>query len=125
MEPWLGAAPHRSPSLSVTPSPHHLSGFGATPRQRRLTASAAMKRAISGVSEELNAIASLNLDQAPTRRLVRAAFADVHRSLDHILFKVFISYLCLAFSGLEIRVGQGLIVNCFMDHAGEPTGDYN
>lgn len=119
------AAPHRSPPLSVIPSPHHLSRFGAAPRQRRLTAAAAMKRAIPGVCEELNAIASLNLDQAPTRRLVRAAFAEVHRSLDHILFKVFISYLCLAFSGLEIRVGQGLIVNCIMDYAGEPTRDYN
>ncbi|KAJ8492716.1 hypothetical protein OPV22_014437, partial [Ensete ventricosum] len=41
-----------------------------------------------GVSDELNAVAAENLDFAPARRRVRAAFADVQRHLDHFLFKV-------------------------------------
>ncbi|XP_024026107.1 caffeoylshikimate esterase [Morus notabilis] len=43
---------------------------------------------IEGVSEELNKIASQNLDFAPARRRVRSAFADVQQRLDHFLFKL-------------------------------------
>lgn len=43
---------------------------------------------IEGVSEELNAIASQNLDMAPARRRVRLAFVEVQQQLDHCLFKV-------------------------------------
>lgn len=43
---------------------------------------------IEGVSEELNLIASQNLDFAPVRRRVRSAFAEVQQNLDHCLFKV-------------------------------------
>ncbi|KAE9618743.1 putative 2-acylglycerol O-acyltransferase [Lupinus albus] len=39
------------------------------------------------VSIELNAIASQNLDFAPSRRRVRSAFTHVHQQLDHYLFK--------------------------------------
>ncbi|XP_050223012.1 caffeoylshikimate esterase [Mercurialis annua] len=45
------------------------------------------KRDIEGVSEELNLIASQNLDHAPARRLVRSAFVEAQRQLDHPLFK--------------------------------------
>ncbi|XP_057810654.1 caffeoylshikimate esterase [Salvia miltiorrhiza] len=46
------------------------------------------KPKIDGVSDELNSIASQNLDHAPARRRVRSAFANVQQHLDHILFKM-------------------------------------
>lgn len=46
------------------------------------------KPKIDGLSDELNSIASQNLDHAPARRRVRSAFANVQQQLDHILFKV-------------------------------------
>ncbi|KAA8529155.1 hypothetical protein F0562_034046 [Nyssa sinensis] len=54
----------------------------------RLTIMAKKKQRIEGVSEEMNEIASQNLDFAPTRRRVRSAFADVQQQLDHCLFKM-------------------------------------
>jgi len=53
-----------------------------------VAATAKKKPSIEGVSEELNAMASQNLDFAPSRRRVRAAFTEVHQQLDHFLFKV-------------------------------------
>eukprot|EP00257_Ricinus_communis_P023681 XP_015583731.1 caffeoylshikimate esterase isoform X1 [Ricinus communis] len=44
-------------------------------------------KAIEGVSEELNLIATQNLDHAPARRRVRSAFAEAVQQLDHPLFK--------------------------------------
>ncbi|OIW21180.1 hypothetical protein TanjilG_30503 [Lupinus angustifolius] len=52
-----------------------------------LTVSAKKKTPIEGVSDELNDIASFNLDFAYTRRRVREAFAQVQLQLDHCLFK--------------------------------------
>eukprot|EP00256_Glycine_max_P059306 XP_014627747.1 uncharacterized protein LOC100819669 isoform X3 [Glycine max] len=52
-----------------------------------VAATAKKKPSIEGVSEELNAMASQNLDFAPSRRRVRAAFTEVHQQLDHFLFK--------------------------------------
>lgn len=49
---------------------------------------AKQKSVIEGVSDELNKIASQNLDFAPSRRRVRSAFAEVQQQLDHCLFKV-------------------------------------
>ncbi|KAL0408868.1 UNVERIFIED_CONTAM: Caffeoylshikimate esterase [Sesamum radiatum] len=46
------------------------------------------KPKIEGVSDELNSIASQNLDNAAARRRVRSAFANVQQQLDHILFKM-------------------------------------
>ncbi|CAI9775145.1 unnamed protein product [Fraxinus pennsylvanica] len=46
------------------------------------------KPKIEGVSEELNSIASQNLDHAPARRRVRSAFTNIQQQLDHILFKI-------------------------------------
>ncbi|KAL0446874.1 UNVERIFIED_CONTAM: hypothetical protein Slati_1815300 [Sesamum latifolium] len=46
------------------------------------------KPKIEGVSDELNSIASQNLDHAAARRRVRSAFANVQQQLDHILFKM-------------------------------------
>ncbi|KAL0326993.1 UNVERIFIED_CONTAM: Caffeoylshikimate esterase [Sesamum angustifolium] len=46
------------------------------------------KPKIEGVSDELNSIASQNLDHAAARRRVRSAFANVQLQLDHILFKM-------------------------------------
>lgn len=45
------------------------------------------KKMIGNVSDELNEIASENLDSAPARRRVRSAFTEVQQQLDHILFK--------------------------------------
>ncbi|KAL2324093.1 hypothetical protein Fmac_023151 [Flemingia macrophylla] len=53
-----------------------------------LTVATAKKKSnIEGVSEELNALASQNLDFAPSRRRVREAFREVQQQLDHFLFK--------------------------------------
>ncbi|CAL9186805.1 caffeoylshikimate esterase-like [Musa acuminata AAA Group] len=60
----------------------------AGPPRRLAVAVAAARKAIEGVSDELNAVAAENLDFAPARRRVRAAFADVQRRLDHFLFKM-------------------------------------
>ncbi|KAK4423561.1 Caffeoylshikimate esterase [Sesamum alatum] len=46
------------------------------------------KPKIEGVSDELNSIASQNLDNAAARRRVRSAFANVQQQLDHVLFKM-------------------------------------
>ncbi|KVI05361.1 Alpha/beta hydrolase fold-1, partial [Cynara cardunculus var. scolymus] len=48
----------------------------------------AKKKAIEGVSDQMNAIASQNLDHAPARRRVRLAFTQVQEQLDHVLFKM-------------------------------------
>lgn len=54
-----------------------------------LPAITAKKRSpIDGVSDELNSIASQNLDFAPARRRVRSAFAETQLRLDHFLFKL-------------------------------------
>ncbi|XP_065870423.1 caffeoylshikimate esterase isoform X1 [Euphorbia lathyris] len=45
------------------------------------------KKQIEGASEELNSIASQNLDHAESRRRVRSAFIEAHNQLDHPLFK--------------------------------------
>ncbi|XP_038705486.1 caffeoylshikimate esterase isoform X2 [Tripterygium wilfordii] len=45
-----------------------------------------MKSRIEGVSDELNSIASLNLDHAAARRRVRSAFFELQQQLDHPLF---------------------------------------
>ncbi|CAH9114843.1 unnamed protein product [Cuscuta europaea] len=65
--------------------------FSPEPRTRRRLATITMalnKPRIEGVSEELNTIASQNLDFAPARRRVRSAFLSVQQQLDHILFKM-------------------------------------
>ncbi|KAL9389518.1 hypothetical protein Peur_018123 [Populus x canadensis] len=49
---------------------------------------AKLNKPIDGVSEELNLIASQNLDHAPARRRVRSAFVQVQQELDHPLFKM-------------------------------------
>ncbi|KAL4562051.1 hypothetical protein LXL04_034241 [Taraxacum kok-saghyz] len=48
----------------------------------------AKKKPIEGVSDQMNAIASQNLDHAPARRRVRLAFTQVQEQLDHVLFKM-------------------------------------
>ncbi|XVE92573.1 hypothetical protein REPUB_Repub01dG0109800 [Reevesia pubescens] len=55
---------------------------------RLMVAAAAGKKKIEGVSEELNLIASQNLDYAAARRRVRSAFMEVQQQLDHFLFKM-------------------------------------
>lgn len=51
-------------------------------------AAAARRKALEGVGEELNAVASQNMDFAPARRRVRSSFVDVQQHLDHFLFKM-------------------------------------
>ncbi|PKI60451.1 caffeoylshikimate esterase-like [Punica granatum] len=69
--------------LSLRPTPH------PPACATRLVVSASKKKPpIEGVSDELNAIASLNLDHAPARRRVRDAFKQVQLQLDHCLFKL-------------------------------------
>ncbi|KAG6396632.1 hypothetical protein SASPL_142787 [Salvia splendens] len=58
------------------------------PKLLRQTVILAAQKKIAGVSDELNSIASQNLDHAPARRRVRSAFANVQQHLDHILFKM-------------------------------------
>ncbi|GMP83319.1 hypothetical protein CsSME_00037276 [Camellia sinensis var. sinensis] len=76
----------RSPELSL------LRRKSETPtivlRPTRLTISAKKRTVIEGVSDEMNAIASQNLDFAPARRRVRSAFKDAQQQLDHCLFKM-------------------------------------
>ncbi|GAA0147658.1 phospholipase [Lithospermum erythrorhizon] len=55
---------------------------------KKMTIMALNKPRLEGVSDELNSIASQNMDFAPARRRVRAAFVDVQEQLDHILFKM-------------------------------------
>ncbi|KAL5140148.1 Monoglyceride lipase [Glycine soja] len=75
----LSLFPH-TPISSISVSPKFSSNT---------TLSVAKKKSsIEGVSEELNAMTSQNLDFAPSRRRVRAAFTEVHQQLDHFLFKV-------------------------------------
>ncbi|KAH1231132.1 Caffeoylshikimate esterase [Glycine max] len=74
----LSLFPH-TPISSISVSPKFSSNT---------TLSVAKKKSsIEGVSEELNAMTSQNLDFAPSRRRVRAAFTEVHQQLDHFLFK--------------------------------------
>ncbi|PON95947.1 Alpha/beta hydrolase fold [Trema orientale] len=82
----------------------------SAPRTKLLTVTAKKKSAIEGVSEELNSIASQNLDQAPARRRVRSAFTEIQQNLDHCLFK-------LAPSGIRteewyVRNSRGLEIFC-------------
>jgi acylglycerol lipase len=56
----------------------------------------AKRSPIDGVSDELNLIASQNLDQAPARRLARSAFVDLQLQLDHCLFKVALTHTFIA-----------------------------
>lgn len=64
------------------------------------------KPKIEGLSDELNSIASQNLDHAPARRRVRSAFANVQQQLDHILFKVLLQHiLCFFFPPLNFDSG--------------------
>lgn len=88
----------RSPSFSLFPrapissTEHPQNLMPISPKfssNTRLSVTTAKKKSsIEGVSEELTAIASLNLDFAPSRRRVRSAFTEVHQQLDHFLFKV-------------------------------------
>ncbi|XP_014512154.1 caffeoylshikimate esterase isoform X1 [Vigna radiata var. radiata] len=87
----------RSPSFSLFPrapissTEHPQNLMPISPKfssNTRLSVTTAKKKSsIEGVSEELTAIASLNLDFAPSRRRVRSAFTEVHQQLDHFLFK--------------------------------------
>ncbi|KAK4399955.1 Caffeoylshikimate esterase [Sesamum angolense] len=65
----------------------HLSSKPPSPRPTVIVM-AQKKPKIEGVSDELNSIASQNLDHAAARRRVRSAFANVQLQLDHILFKM-------------------------------------
>lgn len=55
---------------------------------RLFIAEAQKKPKIEGLSDELNSIASQNLDHAPARRRVRSTFTTVQQQLDHLLFKM-------------------------------------
>ncbi|XP_059455605.1 caffeoylshikimate esterase isoform X3 [Corylus avellana] len=61
---------------------------GLSAPKLHLTVTAKKRSPIEGVSEELNAIASQNLDMAPARRRVRLAFVEAQQQLDHCLFKM-------------------------------------
>ncbi|KAJ8758518.1 hypothetical protein K2173_000239 [Erythroxylum novogranatense] len=74
-------------------SPRHkmnpkISTFFKLARPQILSVSAKLEKKIEAVSDELNRIASQNLDHAPARRRVRSAFSEVQRQLDHPLFKM-------------------------------------
>ncbi|XP_058091522.1 caffeoylshikimate esterase-like isoform X1 [Magnolia sinica] len=60
---------------------------GMNGRKPNLSISAARK-AIDGLNDEMNAVASKNMDFAAARRQVRSAFIDFQQHLDHLLFKM-------------------------------------
>lgn len=62
--------------------------FPTSRASQQLVILAQKKPKIEGVSDELNLIASQNLDFAPARRRVRLAFSKVQEQLDHVLFKM-------------------------------------
>jgi len=76
--------------ISSTQHPHNLVPISQkfSSNTTLSVTTAKKKSSIEGVSEELTAIASLNLDFAPSRRRVRSAFTEVQQKLDHFLFKV-------------------------------------
>ncbi|TQD71111.1 hypothetical protein C1H46_043352 [Malus baccata] len=83
----------KSSSPSKHPQKMHLPSFlpsklhPKTPKTHfRVTAGKRLP--MEGLSQEMCAIASQNLDHAPARRRVRSAFIDVHQQLDHCLFKM-------------------------------------
>ncbi|PWA40170.1 Alpha/beta hydrolase fold-1 [Artemisia annua] len=48
----------------------------------------AKKKGIEGLSDQMNAIASQNLQHAQARKRVRLAFTQVQEQLDRVLFKM-------------------------------------
>ncbi|CAI8584753.1 unnamed protein product [Vicia faba] len=75
------------PFSPINNSPFKNQLLNHKPKATKLTITAARKAPIEGVSDELNDIASYNLDFAYSRRTVRAAFTQVQQQLDHCLFK--------------------------------------
>ena len=73
-----------------------------------LTVTAAKNKSppIEGASDELNSIASENLDDALARRRVRSAFVEAQQRLDHCLFKVCSVAFCWFFL-LTVRWALG------------------
>lgn len=71
------------PSLKLKPRT-----FLTASGNRQLTVMAKLSKSLEGVSQELNLIASQNLDHAPARRRVRSAFTQVQQQLHHPLLKV-------------------------------------
>lgn len=71
-----------------SPLPLHISTKLNNKLRNTTTLTAKKKSTIEGISDELNTIASLNLDFAPSRRKVRDAFTQLQHQLDHFLFKV-------------------------------------
>ncbi|GAY47539.1 hypothetical protein CUMW_105190 [Citrus unshiu] len=61
-------------------------GRRSSTHRRRLIVRAEINSPIEGVGDDLNLIASRNLDFAYTRRKVRSAFTQVQLQLDHCLF---------------------------------------
>ncbi|KAB1221069.1 Caffeoylshikimate esterase [Morella rubra] len=57
---------------------------------------------LEGVSQELNEIASKNLDFAPSRRRVRSAFLEAQQHLDHFLFKGLILCRCFLLNSIGV-----------------------
>lgn len=99
MEPSSATFRFQSHSLSPIFSTEHplIHVIPVSPKlssNTTLTVATAKKKSnFEGVSEELKALASQNLDFASSRRLVRAAFTEVHQQLDHFLFKVTLIFL--------------------------------
>lgn len=87
--PFLGSAgPNYNAPTRTVLVPR---GRRSSTYHRHLTVRAKINSPIEGVSDDLNLIASRNLDFAYTRRKVRSAFTEVQLQLDHCLFKVLFS----------------------------------
>ncbi|KAL8218617.1 hypothetical protein R6Q57_021990 [Mikania cordata] len=67
----------------------------------------AKKKAIDGVSDQMNAITFQNLNHAPARRRVRLAFTQVQQQLDHVLFKMAPSGIRTEERSEPFRLGHG------------------
>lgn len=86
---------------TLSPYYHRRTSLAAITRRITPAIVSAKRSPIEGVSEELNLIASEELDQAPARRRARSAFADLQLQLDHCLFKVCIKSYSIAKSNVR------------------------
>ncbi|BBG94473.1 alpha/beta-Hydrolases superfamily protein [Prunus dulcis] len=82
---WKSFSPIKYPQKQHVPIFHQPK---LDPRRTQFRVTAKRPSPIEGLSEEMSAMASQNLDHAPARRRVRSAFVDVHKQLDHCLFKI-------------------------------------
>lgn len=61
---------------------------GPKSKKKKKNVPEVVRMRVDGVDEDLQKLLDLDLDQAPTRRVVRRAFKEIQLAIDHCLFKV-------------------------------------